>query len=76
MGRKQSGDEWLPITDTAYLVGINRNTIRRWLNAGKLESRPGPPKGNVMTKLVSVAAVRALVGDGIHAGRPRSRPPE
>ena len=58
-----------PIADAAQLVGVHRNTLSRWVKAGKLPAIR-EIRGNVVATLVSVSDVRKLVGTGIKAGRP------
>jgi predicted site-specific integrase-resolvase len=63
-------DSMKPIKEVAGIVGIDRNTLARWVAAGKVKGKRSMGK-RLPVVLVSVAAVRKLVGDGISPGRPR-----
>lgn len=64
-------DDFLPLKQAAEKTGIDRNTLARWVKAGKLKSRKGHVR-HLQTTLVSVAAVKALIPPGgVKAGRPR-----
>lgn len=53
----------------AIIVGIDRNTIARWVAAGRLKGKKAMMR-NLSATLVSVAAVRKLK-NGETRGRPR-----
>jgi transposase-like protein len=65
-------DEVLSITRAARKTGISRITLRRWVIAGKLKAK-AKMVNNRPTTLVSLAAVRKLVGDGVKPGRPKKK---
>jgi transposase-like protein len=62
------------LSDAADAVGMNRNTLARWVKAGKLKAETGYVR-NLQTTLVSLADVRRLVGEGIGPGRPPAAKP-
>jgi hypothetical protein len=53
-------------------VGVNRNTIRRWVRAGKLQGKPGIV-GNRPVVLVAMDEVRKLAAGGVKPGRPKKK---
>lgn len=57
------------ISEVADIVGVNRNTLARWIKDGKLKSSRGRVR-NLQTKLVDVDEARALAAD-CRPGRPR-----
>lgn len=61
---------WASLSKAAESAGINRNTIARWVQTGKIKSRPGQVR-NLVTVLVNLAEVRKRVAAGVHPGRPR-----
>lgn len=69
--RHGDGGDYLPLRKAADEAGVSRHTLGRWVKARKLASRDGT-SGGLPAKLVSVAEVRRLVGDGLKAGRPAS----
>jgi hypothetical protein len=62
----------MPITAAADQAGVNRLTLRRWINAGKLKAKPGIIESRPVI-LVSLSAVRKLIGKGISKGRPKKK---
>ena len=62
-------DDLRPINEAAELAEVHRNTLGRWVKAGKLKPRR-ELRGNMMATLVSLAEVRRLVGEGLKPGRP------
>jgi hypothetical protein len=64
--------DWTPITTVADLVNVNRLTLRRWVNAGKLKAKPGIVDRRPVV-LVSLTAARKLVGNGLKMGRPKKK---
>lgn len=66
------GDDWLPLGRASAAAGVNARTLGRWVAAGKLRARRAIVNG-LPAKLVSVAEVRRLVGEGVRPGRPPAK---
>jgi transposase-like protein len=58
------------ISEAARHFDINRNTLSRWVKAGKLKTQLGIVDGRPSV-LVDMAAVAKLVGTGVAPGRPK-----
>jgi hypothetical protein len=62
--------DFVSIGEASAVAGVNRNTISRWIGRGLLKTKPSIINRRPVV-LVSLAAVKKLVGDGIKPGRPK-----
>jgi predicted site-specific integrase-resolvase len=59
-----------PVTEVAKIIGANRLTLRRWIDAGRLKAKPGMVNRRPVV-LVSVAAAKKIAAKGVSRGRPK-----
>jgi excisionase family DNA binding protein len=59
------------VAEAADLLGVSNDTLRRWIDAGRLAAAPGPD-GRVAVAGADLAALAKDLADGVDEGATRS----